>query len=438
MSKISLSLLVVFAVALNGCVKPDLDGTKKESEPQKFSELVVPSGFEWKTTADVSCNFTSAYNVKVYVSTAANEAPFASFLVGPDIKPVKLSVPSSANTLYVNYETKKGISQPQALDIANRTITFALPADSKEYVPQESAPAKAALTKAPDKGPGGPVGTIYYPARENGWGTLMFEDLWPAYGDYDFNDLVVNYKIQIYLQNKNQAEGMLVGLRVKAVGGTLPYEFYLSAKGLKGGEVREIEKIESFNALESVDMVQLNPGNNVKNPPVFLFKDIKINPNKPKGTAYLNTMPEETARLRDEDMVTVAFYVQFRNAVDLDVLTAESFDFFIARSEDSGNQKLKEIHTGGYMPSEYGQETYESAKAGNPYIGESTGYYYSNANLVWAVNIPADIPHAYESTDFLKAYPNFEKWATSGGKEHTDWYENTEANRNKEYLVGSL
>ncbi len=37
-------------------------------------------------------------------------------------------------------------------------------------------------------------GVIYHP--KNGWGTIMFEDQFPSLGDYDFNDFVVNYKVQ--------------------------------------------------------------------------------------------------------------------------------------------------------------------------------------------------------------------------------------------------
>jgi hypothetical protein len=33
-----------------------------------------------------------------------------------------------------------------------------------------------------------------YPSND-AFGTLAFEDLWPAKGDYDFNDLVVDYNI---------------------------------------------------------------------------------------------------------------------------------------------------------------------------------------------------------------------------------------------------
>jgi hypothetical protein len=34
----------------------------------------------------------------------------------------------------------------------------------------------------------------FYPS-EDGFGTLAFEDLWPGKGDFDFNDMVIDYSI---------------------------------------------------------------------------------------------------------------------------------------------------------------------------------------------------------------------------------------------------
>jgi hypothetical protein len=36
----------------------------------------------------------------------------------------------------------------------------------------------------------------YYP-NETDFGSFAFEDLWPGYGDYDFNDFVVNFNYKI-------------------------------------------------------------------------------------------------------------------------------------------------------------------------------------------------------------------------------------------------
>ncbi len=78
---------------------------------------------------------------------------------------------------------------------------------------------------------------------------------------------------------------------------------------------------------------------------------------------------------------------------------------------------------------------YEQTKEGNSYIGKSSIYYTSNSNLIWAINVPTDIPHTYEKADFLEAYPHFKDWATSGGNQNKDWYENSTGNRNDSYLI---
>jgi LruC domain-containing protein len=33
-------------------------------------------------------------------------------------------------------------------------------------------------------------------------GTIAFEDLWPYYGDYDFNDVALNYQVVLKLNAK--------------------------------------------------------------------------------------------------------------------------------------------------------------------------------------------------------------------------------------------
>jgi hypothetical protein len=45
----------------------------------------------------------------------------------------------------------------------------------------------------------------YYPSKNN-TGTLAFEDLWPAKGDYDFNDLVVDYNFNQVTNGENKLE----------------------------------------------------------------------------------------------------------------------------------------------------------------------------------------------------------------------------------------
>lgn len=427
-TKASILALFFLSTIINSCAKKDIE--HKEKETTGFTELVVPADFDWKMSENVTCNFTSEHVSKVYVSTGANTTPFASFYVGQDVDQVKLNIPTYINTLYVKYETKAGLPTAKALDITNNTVTYAVPADSEEVETVLAYSAKTNLSRGNDQA------VIFYPARENGWGTLMFEDLWPAYGDYDFNDLVVNYKMQLYPNNKNMVKEMILGIRVKAIGGSLPYDLCLAIKGIKAGEIDEFEKQESNNALENADMELLNPGNSEKKPPIFRFNNIRTNTKAPKGFAFLNTDPDKKARIQEGDMVNITFYITFRNSIPQADLTLDAFDFFIAKPVKEKASQWQEIHTRGYAPTEeFGQNVYEQTKEGNSYIGKSSIYYTSNSNLIWAINVPTDIPHTYEKADFLKAYPHFKDWATSGGNQNKDWYENTTGNRNDSYLI---
>lgn len=154
----------------------------------------------------------------------------------------------------------------------------------------------------------------------------MFEDLWPAYGDFDFNDFVVNYKIQLYMQNKNKVDAMLIGVRVKAVGGSIPYDLCLAMKGVKGGEIDQIEPYNSKNAPEA-ELVALNSPNYVKEPAVLKFLNIRENANRPAGAAYVNT--EEGYEMPEDRLAEASFMVYFRNSIAIEDVAFDTFDFFL-------------------------------------------------------------------------------------------------------------
>ena len=50
-------------------------------------------------------------------------------------------------------------------------------------------------------------------AQENLKGTLAFEDIWPDGGDYDMNDVIVEYNRAIYFNTENMINKMWIHLR---------------------------------------------------------------------------------------------------------------------------------------------------------------------------------------------------------------------------------
>ena len=147
--------------------------------------MSVPSSFGWKTTASVACNFTAPQPTRVYVAAEQGAEPFASFMVGGDARSGGSTLPAATRTLYVSCRTESGVSPQVAVPVTSDGAFCSLDPKAASGIRAESVMTTKPASMRAD----------LHPARRNGWGTLMFEDLWPAYGDFDFNDFVVNYKI---------------------------------------------------------------------------------------------------------------------------------------------------------------------------------------------------------------------------------------------------
>ncbi len=63
----------------------------------------------------------------------------------------------------------------------------------------------------------------YFPASS--YGSLAFEDLWPGRGDYDFNDLVVDYQFKTVTNASNFVKEIKAYFVVKAIGASLKNGF---------------------------------------------------------------------------------------------------------------------------------------------------------------------------------------------------------------------
>lgn len=408
-------LLAVSALLLFTCCHNEATVNPSGDGEERTADLIVPAGFDWNTTREVLCDVTAPHLARVTLSQTPDGEPVAVFFAGGGSGPVVLPVPASLDRLYLRYDTPGGQSAAEAVEVGSDRMRYAVSSRATDYT--DSVDGDQSETVG---------GEVYYPVRANGWGTLLFEDMWPASGDYDFNDMVVNYKVQLALRNKNMVEAIKIGIRLKAVGGSLPYDLYLRLLGVKGGEIDQIDPYFHRNAHDQTDLVQLNAGNPVKDPALLKFERLKSRANNPAGATYLNT--ERGCEVPEALLTEVSYVIYLRNSVKLDDLAFDRFDFFLGRPDGEG---LIEIHRGGFAPSPLGEAAYERLRRSSGNI-DRADHYYSNDGLVWAVNIPTDVQHAYENVDFLQAYPDFARWARSGGAEATDWYRHGRA----ENLVG--
>lgn len=401
--------------AFSSCEKNLYDESKQPEKEIHVKDLEIPENFQWKLsqTAEGTVSATTPTMVSLFLNEACNEGEkVATIPVDAETSNLPLSIPTYIKTLYAQYENSNNGTAKVPVTV-NADGSFSLNiADSKVN-------RSRAITRGHDIEDDTELagGVIYHP--KNGWGTIMFEDQFPSLGDYDFNDFVINYKVQFQGLEKDKkkytAKYIQIGLRLKAVGGIFPYSPYLRLKEIDSNDIESIEVYESSNINPAPDEIKIIPNKHL----ILDCSLLTENLHKPVGSKYFNT--EKNALVDTDDLPEIHILIELKDNKDVkDIIEDDEFDLYLKRS-DSGT----EIHMNGIEPVAYKYPfndknlfpVYESD--GDE---EDDNYYYSRERLIWGLRVPGNAAHAIEGADFLKAYKGFAKWAQSGGKNEQNWY----------------
>ena len=245
-----------------------------------------------------------------------------------------------------------------------------------------------------------------------GFGSLAFEDLWPGTGDYDFNDLVLDYRFKTVTNSNNKVTEVISTFVIRAIGAGLQngFGFQLPGAGIAGADV----EVTGYKLKES--FINLNPNGTEAGQDkitVIVFDNVcKIMPSP--GGFGVNTVPGNTYVKPDTTIVTVSFKP---NTYAIEDLLIDSFNPFMIVNLDRG----KEIHLPDNPPTSLVNPSYFKTSEDNsdPASGR---YYKTKSNLPWAVRISSSFDYTNESAQITSAYLKFAAWAESGGVQYTDWY----------------
>ncbi len=271
-----------------------------------------------------------------------------------------------------------------------------------------------------------------YPAAS--YATLMFEDLWPGKGDYDFNDLVLNYQYNTITNASNQVVEVRYSFVTRAVGGSLHNGFAFQLDSINPNKISSVTGSKATGA----SWLNLN-GNGTEagqgdNANIVVFSDAyKLLPTQ-GGFSFINAYQGSPDSGKDTTTIVVKFIdngvVPTGGAVNYSSFGTNLFNPYIILNQVRG----KEVHLSDRVPSAkvdasfFGTEQDKS----NP----ATGTYYKTANnLPWAINVSSSIPYPQEKTDISEAYLKFIPWASSNGATNQTWYLDTEGNRNASKLI---
>lgn len=237
-----------------------------------------------------------------------------------------------------------------------------------------------------------------------GWGSYAFEDLWPNEGDYDFNDLVLNYRFTHVFNSNDEIVETKLNFNVKNVGGS-----YRNGFGI------ELDMDES--------LIQSVTGTNITQGVVTLNgKGLEAGQAKPVVILFDDAWANTSA---NGEMELVISY-------NSPIAEGEfgSMNPFIFINGDRG----REVHLSDFPPTTLANADFFGTQDDDS--DPNSGRYYKNAsNLPWAIDIIHDFVYLQEKVPIILGYNKFADWAESGGVDYPDWYKDQDGYRNDQYLV---
>lgn len=252
----------------------------------------------------------------------------------------------------------------------------------------------------------------WYPQEgEDNWGTLAYEDYWPFQGDYDFNDMIIDYRFHLVTNGSNLVVDVNGYFRLRAIGAS-----YSNGFGIEFPfNADSVEVISSEPA--GINLIEESSNENL----VLIFFESAKDFMSPSGEdLFVNTdLSEGEVEFYEFSFEMLLSPVQNINYLEW----MAPFNPFITVNGDRG----KEVHLAGFPPTESANRSYFNTGDDDSDLLEGR-YYKTASNLPWGLNIPTTWVYPREQISITSAYYYLADWAESGGEQHSDWYENTGSN----------
>ncbi len=260
-------------------------------------------------------------------------------------------------------------------------------------------------------------------------GTMAFEDTWPSKGDYDINDVVVRYKTKVHFNGAyntvTSIESTYYPQAKASSPATITGDGFAIQLGVPADYITSIERETDFT-----------------NVPLGRFSTIPGKPYLEAGHADFATLIlfdnlKKLQPLTDENYIKYTIELEQGHQIKLKGLGIPPFNAFAIPYLDFDKNPTRsfEVHFSGKKPTPLA----DAAKLGTDYdksVPEEGLYYIRNYKNYERFPFAFDIPYFnYKVSKDMKqidmAYPDFAKWAASGGTTFTHWYENPD----EAYLV---
>ena len=256
----------------------------------------------------------------------------------------------------------------------------------------------------------------YFPSK-NVTGTLAFEDLWPTKGDYDINDVVVDYNFNQIQNAQNKVVEIRGKLIVRATGAGYHNGFGFQLPVLPSA----VTNVTGIQLTDNYINVGANGLEQNQSKAVIIAFDnaykhfTNITGVNPSGYAGINTSVNGRTGISD----TINIVISLSQPLEAATLGNPPYNPFIISDKRRGY----EIHLPDMIPTDlvnaalFGTGDDNS----NPSIGR---YYKTKKHHPWGLDFATRFEYPVERVSIIEAYSKFAEWAQSNGNEYRDWYSN--------------
>lgn len=263
-------------------------------------------------------------------------------------------------------------------------------------------------------------------------GCLAYEDLWPGKGDYDFNDLIIDYKFNVNKDDDDYVLSITGVFTAYAYGATFHNGFGFELPNVNPNQIISVSGYE----IQSGSIYSLASNgleDNQSKATVIVYDDVYNILPHPGGTIGVNT--EEWGTYVQPDSV-VLHIVFFDNGsfgsggpITYDDLDIGNFNPFIIVDQN----RDVEVHLRDFAPSSLADQSILGTVEDDSDQGQSR-YYTTVNNLPWAINLPVLFDYPQEKKDIVAVHLKFADWAESEGTLYTDWYMDIAGYRNESFI----
>jgi LruC domain-containing protein len=251
----------------------------------------------------------------------------------------------------------------------------------------------------------------YYPSQTT-FGTLAFEDKWPFLGDYDMNDLVVDYRYTVVSNALNKAIEMQAKYVLKASGAAFRNGF-----GVEFPFASALVQSATGTKVTNTSVVSLGANGcetGQTKAVIIPFDDALTVFNRSGG--YVNTKLANPVVTPD----TTNMNITFTRGLSTTEMGTIPFNPFIIINKTRG----REAHLPGFTATQKIDVNYYKTGEDNT-IPAQNKYFKTTTNLPWAISFLEQFDYPIEGKVMQTAFTAFIPWVTSGGTASTNWYKDS-------------